>query len=177
MSKVFNISQANIALGSLVLGTITVTAFYLIGSEWLASGTVFGIALMLLNWKALDKVLLIAFRFTSPMVMKLISFFLYHIRFLLVVFIMFLVIPKTNLYFGIGSFIGFIIPKVVLGIIILKNRSDEWWLKRVQDDQEHPSEKIQTLLEKELFERNPFEVDPIGIEVRRYYQSLKGDCK
>lgn len=165
--------QTCIAKWSLAIGSILIALSYYCVDKWLAAGMVFGLVLMLTNWRVLSKIIRIAFRISSPTTSRAVAFLFYHIRFWILVLIMFLVIPKTNMYFGIGTFLGFLIPKSILGVILFKSKSEEWWVLRFPAKK--PPEPELTYIEKELLNKNPFEVDPIEVELRRYYNNLKGE--
>lgn len=177
MNKDSPVSQAKIALWSLGLGLSTGALMHIMGHRWLLLGMFFGLSLILLSWLSLDKTLIMAFNFSSPYLMKMAAFMLYHVRFSALVLIMFLVITKTNLYFGIGTFFGFLIPKLVLGVILLRNRSEEWWLKRVSRETPQCDPKSTSVSEIELQVLNPFEFDPVENEIKRYFQTHKGELE
>lgn len=177
MNKGSPVSQTRIVLWSLGLGLTTGGLMYIMGYRWLLLGMFFGLLINLISWIALDKTLLMAFGFSNPHLMRAASFVLYHVRFSGIVLIMFLVIPKTNLYFGVGTFLGFLIPKLVLGAILLRNRSEEWWLKRISPEISQGDLDIDSALERGLPEPNPFEIDPVENEIKRYFQSQKGELE
>lgn len=130
LQKDISINQGKVAKWSLLAGVFAEALFYLLGYHWTALGLIFGLVLILVNWVALSEILRLALRSSSPHFIKSISFLLYHLRFFLVVLIMFIVLPKTNLYFGVGTFLGCLIPKITLGVIICLDNEDEWWLKK-----------------------------------------------
>lgn len=175
MNKDSPVSQVKVALWSLGLGLSIGAFIHIMGYRWLLLGMFFGLSLILLSWIALDKTLIMAFNFSSPYVMKMAAFMLYHVRFSALVLVMFLVITKTNLYFGIGTFFGFLIPKLVLGAILLRNRSEEWWLKRVSHETPQCDSESISVSEREPQELNPFEFDPVENEIKRYFQTQKGE--
>lgn len=120
MNNNMNISHRNVALPSLVAGCLIAAVSYTLGDRGFALGLLFSLPLALLNFKAIDKVLQLAFGFSMPEVIRVVAFFLYHMRFAALVIIMFLVIPKTGFSFGVGTFVGFLIAKISLGGEIIR---------------------------------------------------------
>ncbi len=164
--------QNCIAKWSLLIGTAACLTTYFV-NYWITLGIIFGMLLMLVNWRVLSKIIRIAFNIKKQIVAKVVAFFGYHIRFWIVVLIMFLVIPKTNMYFGIGTFLGFLIPKVVMATIVIKSKTEEWWTTKFPP-QNRP-EKPLTYIEKELQGKDPFAVDLVELEIKRYNKKLKGE--
>ncbi|HWI54529.1 MAG TPA: hypothetical protein VNT57_02445 [Desulfobacteria bacterium] len=164
--------QSNLARRSLAAGLASSAVIYILGYPQVTLGLLFGLLLMLVNWRVLSEILRFTFRFTSLQRSKMAAFVFYHLRFWTLVLIMFVVIPKTNLYFGIGTFLGLLIPKIMMGPMVYMKRSEEWWTKKFPARNEPPSKPL-SYLEQALLNRNPFEIDPIEIEINRYYQSLK----
>lgn len=168
MSDNFTIPHARVITWSLIIGGVIGICGYLLGYQWIALGMFFGLTLTLFNWRVINE---IALNFSSSQVSKIISFLIYHLRFWVLVLILFVVIPKTNLYFGIGTFFGFSIPKLILGTILCKSESKEWWLDKFPIAEPRP-QKPMSFLEEELKKRNPFEVDPVEIEIEQFLNTM-----
>lgn len=110
-------------LGSLLIGGIT----FLLGYKLFVWGLFFGVGLMVLNYRVLGALLDKALAAAVPDMARVLSFVGYHARFWIIVVVMYLVIPKAGFQFGVGSFAGILLPKVIMGIVIVANGNDEWW--------------------------------------------------
>ncbi len=118
------VSHRNVALMGLAAGGLIALVSYIVGNSGFAFGLLFSLPLALLNFKAIDKILQFAFGFSMPEIVKVVAFVLYHLRFAVLVIILFLVIPKTGFSFGIGTFFGFLIAKIALGGEIIRKKDD-----------------------------------------------------
>lgn len=172
-----SVGQTCIAKQSLFLGVFVSLGCYLLGYHWLMLGLLFGLTLMIFNWRVLSMQLRVVFDSSREPKEKLVSFLSYYIRFGCLVLVMFLIIPKTNLYFGIGTFFGSLIPNLFLAKLLWDNRSDEWWLKVVPEEKHLPKPEPISYIEKELLGKNPFEVDLLEIEIKRYFNKQKEESK
>ena len=157
--------------GALGIGTIS----FLLGKTALAAGILFSSTLMVLNFRALSLVPGIYQRFKSPHLAKTAAFACYYLRFWLVVAILYLVIPNAGYNFALGSFIGFIIPKIAMGAIVIINTGEDWWLHRKAPVETYPGPEKLTPLEKELLNTNPFEFDMVEFEWKSYSQKESKD--
>lgn len=119
--------QQQIVVSILAAATIIGTVTYLLDSKDFARGLIFGVLLTLINYWVVGLILKFAFRRASNNVAKVISFVGYQIRFLIIVFILFLVIPRSPYWFSVGTFVGVLLPKTVMGVRLLKNMDDDWW--------------------------------------------------
>lgn len=127
--------QRKIALCSLVPVLAASLISYLGYTTDLALGVIFGYSLIVLNYQILSKLLYLMFRFTTTDFARVFGFVLYHMRFWIVVAILFIVIPKSELDFVIGTFAGILIPKMVMGYFVAANQEQEWWLKKTPTEQ------------------------------------------
>lgn len=118
MSK--TILHRNTILPGLTLGFLVALVGYVMGHEGFAFGLLFSLPLAIINLKAIDKILMFAFGLSVPELVRAVAFVVYHLRFLLLVLMMYLVIPKAGYDFAIGTFSGFLLAKITLGTEILK---------------------------------------------------------
>jgi len=113
---------------TVLLGVVT----YLFGVKHLTYGLIFGVILMVLNFKVISVILDYSLRKTSPDFARIISFVSYHVRFWLIVMILYFVIPRTPFLFTVGIFMGFLLPKMIMGIFVVRYADDEWWNRKTQ---------------------------------------------
>ncbi|KNZ68405.1 ATP synthase I [Thermincola ferriacetica] len=107
---------------------------YFAGFRSFAYGLAFGVGLMILNYRVVSIILNKAFKSALPDLAKVLSFASYHIRFWIMVIIMYLVIPKAGFQFGVGSFFGILLPKIVMGVFVVINTKEEWWCNATPAD-------------------------------------------
>lgn len=154
--------QRRIAKWSTVISAAVCMVTFLLGHKALTVGIILSCFLMVLNYKALSLVPWIYQRFKSPIRAKVVAFIYYYLRFWLIIMVMFFTIPRGGYDFALGFLIGFLIPKVAMGAILIYGGSHDWWLER-----SGPAvlpEKELTALEKELLEKNPFEFNMVDFE-------------
>ncbi|PKM82089.1 MAG: hypothetical protein CVU89_07060 [Firmicutes bacterium HGW-Firmicutes-14] len=153
---------------SLAAAAVSLIVFFF-GKQGMAVGIIFSCVLMVLNYWALSLVPWVYQRFRSPHWAKVAAFVYYYLRFWLLVLVLFLTVPKAGYDFGIGCFMGFLIPKITLGVIVIANKGEDWWLQ-CKDPAETTlgPEKKMTPLEKELANTNPFEFDIVDFEWKNY---------
>jgi len=164
------VGQKSIARWSTMAAVGISAITFMLGKTEVAVGILFSCSLMVLNYWALSLVPRIHQRFRSPHWANVAAFTYYYMRFWLIVLILFLTIPKGGYNFGLGCFIGFIIPKIAMGAIVIANSSEDWWLKRkapVETNLGHEKRNL-TPLEKELLQTNPFEFDIVDFEWKRH---------
>ena len=109
-------------LPGLVIGALVAMVGYMIGQGGFVYGLFFSLPIAILNFKAIDKILMFAFGLAVPQLVRAVAFVVYHLRFLLLVVIMYLVIPTAGYSFAVGTFGGFLISKIVLAAEILKHQ-------------------------------------------------------
>lgn len=71
---------------------------------------------------------------------------------------------------------GFVIPKIALGALVITSHGEDWWLQRSDAPVETtlgPENENLTALEKELKTVNPFEFDMVDFEWKNYLKKLK----
>lgn len=115
------ILHRNIILPSLIIGFLVALIGYVMGQEGFALGLLFSLPLAIVNLKAIDKTLMFAFGLSVPELARAFAFVVYHLRFLILVMIMYMVIPTADYGFAVGTFIGFLVAKIALGAQILKH--------------------------------------------------------
>ncbi|PKM83401.1 MAG: hypothetical protein CVU89_01245 [Firmicutes bacterium HGW-Firmicutes-14] len=174
--------QRDIAVGSMVLGLFVSLVSYLLFSRELAAGIMFSVVLTVANYQVLVFILSLAIGFlpgaakrpagTGVPILRQIALLLYHMRFWLIVAVLYLIIPKSSMTFVIGTLIGFIIPKFVMGAALITGRGKEWWLNIDPRTEKEPErEKIEP--GQEYLFRNPFEHDPIEEELKKSKTRVK----
>lgn len=129
--------QRRITLWALIASTLVGGITYICGIKQFAYGLGFGVILCVINYRVISVILDVAFRFTSPGLARVISFVSYHVRFWLIVIILYIVIPKTHYLFGVGTFAGILIPKIVMGVFVVLHTDDEWWNQKVDSSMPH----------------------------------------
>lgn len=100
---------------------------YLLGAAQVTYGLFFGVFLAVINFKVITLILDFSLRKASPDIARVMSFVGYHVRFWLLVIILYLVIPRTPYLFTVGIFLGFLLPKIIMGIFVVAYADDEWW--------------------------------------------------
>ncbi len=115
-------------IATLLIGGLT----YYFGKEQFAYGLGFGVVLSIVNYKVVAVILDVAMRAASPGLARVISFVSYHVRFWLIVIVLYLVIPRTHFLVGVGTFAGILLPKMIMGVFIVKHTDDEWWNKQTE---------------------------------------------
>ena len=153
----------------LALGISTTTA--VLGKGAISLGVLFGCSLMVANYKALSLVPRIYQRLDKYLFGRIAACLYYHLRFWIFVLIMFLIIPRAGYDFVLGCFLGFVIPKIALGALVISSHGEDWWLQRSDSSVETtlgPGNEKLTALEKELKTTNPFEFDIVDFEWRNY---------
>lgn len=98
---------------------------YLLGMKTFAYGLGFGVVLSIVNYRVIGVILDVAFRLTSHDTAKIISFLSYHIRFWLIVLVLYIVIPNTGFGFAVGTFAGILLAKIVMGVFVVLAPSEE----------------------------------------------------
>lgn len=111
--------NSNTVLPGLFIGFLVALVGYVVGHSGFALGLLFSLPIAILNLKAIDKILMLAFGLEVPELVRAVAFVVYHLRFLLLVVIMYMVIPKAGYGFAIGTFSGFLIAKIALAAEIL----------------------------------------------------------
>lgn len=115
---------------TLSIGSVT----YLFGAKNFTYGLGFGVVLCVINYKVIGKILDIAFRMASPDLARILSFVGYHVRFWIIVIILYLIIPKTHYLFVVGTFAGILLPKIIIVATMLLSTDDEWWNQEVESE-------------------------------------------
>ncbi len=100
---------------------------YILGGKTFAYGLVFGVVVSIVNYRVVGIIIDIAFRATSPDLAKVLSFAGYHVRFWILVVILYLVIPRSPFYFSVGTFVGLLIPKMIMGVVVVMDTRDKRW--------------------------------------------------
>lgn len=126
--------QRGIAKWTLLVTVLIGGVAYILGARTLAQGLAFGAVVTIVNYQIVSLIIHIAFRMASPDLAKVLSFAGYHVRFWIIVVILYLVIPRTPFYFGVGTFVGLLIPKIIMGVFVVTHTNDEWWSKKVTDE-------------------------------------------
>ncbi|PKM45431.1 MAG: hypothetical protein CVV03_06790 [Firmicutes bacterium HGW-Firmicutes-8] len=146
---------------------------FMLGKPDVALGIVFSCSLMVLNFWTLSLIPRIYERLRNPYCGKVAAFTYYYMRFWLVVLILFLTIPKAGYDFALGCFVGFIIPKIALGAIVITNTGEDWWLKHKAPAETNlgPENRKLTPLEKELMQTDPFKFSIEDFEWKNYLKS------
>lgn len=121
--------QRSIVKRTIVCGVPIAVVTYVLGYRPFVYGLIFGIAIMAFNYRILGVILDKALATAVPGMARVLSFVSYHVRFWIIVIVMYLVIPRQGFQFGIGSFVGLLLPKMMMGVVILKNSNEEWWRK------------------------------------------------
>ncbi len=130
--------QRGIAKWTLVASSLLGGLTYLLGAKQFAYGLGFGVVLTIVNYKVVAVILDVAMKAASPGIARVISFVSYHVRFWLIVIILYIVIPKTHYLFGVGTFAGILLPKMIMGVFVVLHTDDEWWNKEVETQQAPP---------------------------------------
>ncbi len=160
--------QRRIAKWSAVISVAVGMVTFLLGQKDLTVGLFISCFLMVLNYKALSLVPWIYQRFSSPVRAKVAAFVYYYLRFWIIIIVMFVTIPRGGYAFALGCLIGFLIPKIALGAILLYGGSHDWWLECTGPAR--APEKELTALEKELQQGNPFEFNMVDFEWKSHNQ-------
>lgn len=113
---------------TILLGGVT----YLLGAEQVTYGLLFGVFIAVLNFRVISFILDFSLRKASPDIARVISFVGYHVRFWLIVVILYLVIPRAPFLFTVGIFLGFLLPKMIMGVFVVIYTDDEWWNRKVE---------------------------------------------
>lgn len=136
--------QRGIAIWTILASSLIGGLAYILGARALAKGLAFGVVVSIVNYRIVGIIIHIAFKMASPDLAKVLSFAGYHVRFWILVVILYLVIPRTPFYFGVGTFIGLLIPKIIMGVFVVMNTNEEWWSKRASDEvlEQKPAESV-----------------------------------
>ena len=176
MNDILNsVAQKSIAKWSMAVALGVSAITLLLGKADLAVGIIFSTGLMTLNYRALSLVPWIYIRFRSSHWANVAAFTYYYMRFWLIVLILYITIPKAGYYFALGCFVGFVIPKIAMGAIVIINSGEDWWLQRKAPAETNlgPEKRNISPLEKELMNTNPFEFDIVEFEWKNYYEKSK----
>lgn len=76
----------------------------------------------------------------------------------------------------LGSLLGFILPKLALGALVVTGSGEDWWLERSDTPAETtlgPEEEKKLALENELACGDPFAFDMVENEWRNYLKKTK----
>jgi hypothetical protein len=111
--------QCKIAIWSAIPAVLMAAISYFLGIKLFGYGVLFGGFLSMLNLIIVGKLLDVALRKASPDLARVVSFVGYHVRFWLIVIILYLVIPRAHYLFGVGTFFGILLPKMVMGIFVV----------------------------------------------------------
>ncbi len=114
------------ALATILIGGIT----YFLGIKQFTYGLVFGVVLCIINYRVISLILEVAFRSASPDLARVISFASYHIRFWVIVIILYIIIPRTHYLFVIGTFLGILLPKMIMGVVVVLHTGDREEIKK-----------------------------------------------
>ncbi len=158
--------QRGIAKWSLLATILIGGLAYLFGLKQLAYGLVFGVGLCIINYRVVGVILDVAFKMASPDLARVISFASYHVRFWLIVIILYIVIPRTHYLFAIGTFIGLLLPKMIMGVYVVLNTEEEWW-KTEAENAEPVSGNVEVEKPKDLPEGIRFP----GLDFDERYQA------
>ncbi len=121
--------QRGITKWTFISGLLVAGVTYLLGYKLFVYGLGFGLGLMVFNYRIVGLILNKALAAAAPDMARVLSFASYHVRFWIIVILMYLVIPKAGFQFGIGTFVGFLLPKLIMGVFIVIHSDDEWWRK------------------------------------------------
>ena len=166
--------QKTITKWSITAGSGISLITYLLGKTDVAVGIMFACILMVFNYWALSFVPRIFDKFKLlPTCGKVAAFTYYHMRFWLIVLALFLTVPKAGVNFALGCLVGFIIPKIAMGAIVIANTGEDWWSERKAPAETNlgPENRKLTALERELMNSNPFEFDIIDFEWKNYLKN------
>jgi hypothetical protein len=122
--------QRGIAKWTIILSAVIGGLAYILGARMFAYGLAFGVVVSIVNYRVVGLIIHIAFRAASPDLAKVLSFAGYHVRFWILVVILYLVIPRAPFYFGVGTFVGILLPKMIMGAFVVIHSEDEWWSKK-----------------------------------------------
>ena len=115
---------------TILLGGIT----YLMGAAQVTYGLFFGVFLAVINFRVITFILDFSLRKASPDIARVMSFVGYHVRFWLLVVILYYVILRTPFLFTVGIFLGLLLPKIILGVFVIAYADDEWWNKKFESE-------------------------------------------
>lgn len=163
--------QKQIAIWSTIVAAGIAGLTALLGKTEIALGVGFGSLLMILNYWAMSLVPWIYQKLKTFYCGKVAACIYYYSRFWLLILILFLVIPRSGYNFAMGCFLGFIIPKIVMGARVITGAGEDWWLHREKAPAETnlgPEKRDMTPLERELSNTNPFEFDIVDFEWHNY---------
>lgn len=116
--------QETITKIALVFMVLFVSIAFFMGKRWAAGGSIFGSTLAILNNHAVALIFRKAFR-NKVQVSEIILFLGYHLRFAILVLALYLVIPKTNVEFGFGTFLGFFTAKIGMGVAVFQEEKED----------------------------------------------------
>ncbi|MFZ5641402.1 MAG: hypothetical protein ACOY4Q_12050 [Bacillota bacterium] len=122
--------QRGIAKWTLIVSVLIGGLAYILGARTFAYGLAFGVVVSIVNYRVVGLIIHIALRAASPDLAKVLSFAGYHVRFWILVVILYLVIPRAPFYFGVGTFVGILVPKMIMGVFVVMHTEDEWWSKK-----------------------------------------------
>lgn len=159
-------AQKEITKLSMIAVLVVSGIIFLSGHSDVATGIIFGCLLIYLNYLALGFCPRVYLRFSSPYLAKAVAFIYYNARFWLIVLILYLTVPRFGFGFGVGCFIGFLIPKIAVGILVLTNRSEDWWLRRSNTMDTNQLAGLETV--NEFLNVDPFEIDAVEVEMKKY---------
>lgn len=128
------IKQKQLAKWILLLGTTFSFILSLMGRIEFAKGLLFGAILCVANYYIIDALLGYIISFSNDIVVKVVGFFGYHIRFWILVVILFFVITRNDSPFAFGFFAAMVLSKIVMGAVVISNTGEEWWNKRVNEN-------------------------------------------
>lgn len=132
--------QRKIAKWTLIVALLVGGIGYLFSFKDFTYGLFFGVVLCIVNFRVISWVLSIATSKASPDLARIISFVGYHVRFWLLVIILYFVIPVAHYTFTIGTFVGLFLPKVIMGVIVVLHTDDEWWSSEAESSGPTPEE-------------------------------------
>ncbi|MBU7007360.1 hypothetical protein [Phosphitispora fastidiosa] len=132
--------QRGIAKWSLLATILIGGISYFFGLKQLAFGLVFGVGLCIINYRVVSVILDVAFKLASPDLARVISFASYHVRFWLIVIILYIVIPRTHYLFALGTFMGLLLPKMIMGVYVVRYTEEEWWNNEAEAPQADSAE-------------------------------------
>lgn len=162
--------QRKIAKISLTIAVIVSAIAFLIDLDSLATGVMFGTILMVINLWAMSyapRLYDYLQKKIGPDCSKAAAGCFYYLRFLIFILIMYIAVSNSEYNFGIGCFIGFLIPKFSMGFVVISGKGEDWWLQRETPAETIPGpEKNLSPLEKELTRTNPFQFDVVEWEMK-----------
>jgi len=161
--------QRGIAKWSFVVIILVSGITYFAGIKQFTYGLLFGFGLCIINYRIVGFILEIAFRLASADLARVISFAGYHVRFWLIVIILYLVIPRTHYLFGLGAFVGLLLPKMIMGVFVVMHTDDEWWNKEVET-----SGPTGETVEKKKGDEEPIRFPGLDFDDRFKDQGLNG---